>query len=170
MTHFLSLHPFYPSFHYLLGHFSFFFLPSYVSLAAMVTSRPEMFKPSTIDEGEILKLVEDHLLPPRALLQWRPAKGKDIPTPNTQEIVVWKSFFQRGFGIPNRDFFHGFLDYFKFELVHLNSSSILQITIFVHLWVKDFRLRIGRFNAPTCLRESDLPSRSDHLFEGDKLN
>jgi hypothetical protein len=36
----------------------------------MVASHPEMFLPSTVDEDELLKLVENHLLPSRAILQW----------------------------------------------------------------------------------------------------
>ena len=99
----------------------------------MAASHPEMFKPSSIDESEILKLVDDHLLPPRAVLQWRPAKDEEIPTPNTNEIVVSKSFFQRGFGLPACDFFCGLLNHFKIELIHLNPNSILQIAVFVHL-------------------------------------
>jgi hypothetical protein len=59
----------------------------------MTASHPEMFRPSTIDESEILKLVNDHLLPPHAILEWWSAKDDDIPTPNTNEIVVSKSFF-----------------------------------------------------------------------------
>jgi hypothetical protein len=67
------------------------------------------------------------------MLQWRPAIGEDLPTPNTNEIVVFSSFFQRGFGLPACDFFHRLLDHYQIELVHLNSNSILQIAIFVHL-------------------------------------
>jgi hypothetical protein len=29
----------------------------------MAASRPEQFKPSFVDEGELLKLIEKHLLP-----------------------------------------------------------------------------------------------------------
>jgi hypothetical protein len=34
------------------------------------------------------------------MLQWCLAVGEDIPTPNTEEIVVFSSFYQRGFGLP----------------------------------------------------------------------
>jgi hypothetical protein len=101
--------------------------------ASMVASRPEMFKPSYIDESKILKLVDDHLIPPRAVLQWRLAKDEEILTPNTNEIVISKAFFQWGFGLPACDFFRGLLNHYKIELVHLNPNSILQITVFVHL-------------------------------------
>jgi hypothetical protein len=74
-----------------------------------------------------------HCLSDHAVLQWRPAIGEDILTPNTNEIVVFTSFFQRGFGLLVCDFLHGLLDHYQIELVHLNPNSILQIAIFVHL-------------------------------------
>jgi hypothetical protein len=70
--------------------------------------------------------------PDRVVLQWRPATGEDIPTPNTKEIVVFSLFFQRGFGLPTCSFLRGLLDHYKIELVHLNPNSILQIAVFVH--------------------------------------
>jgi hypothetical protein len=67
------------------------------------------------------------------VLQWHPAVREDIPTPNTNEIVVFSSFFQRGFGLSTCDIFNGLLDHYKIKLVHRNPNSILQIIIFVHL-------------------------------------
>jgi hypothetical protein len=52
-----------------------------------------MFQQSIADESEILKLVENYFLLNHAMLQWWPAKGEDIPTPNTKEIVMFSSFF-----------------------------------------------------------------------------
>jgi hypothetical protein len=78
-----------------------------------------------VDESEILKLVENHFLPNRVVLQWRPTKGEDIPTPNTKEIVVFSSFFQRGFGLPACNFLRNLLQHYQIELVHLNPNSIL---------------------------------------------
>jgi hypothetical protein len=49
------------------------------------------------------------------------------------EIVVFSSFFQRGFGLLACDFLRGLLDHYQIDLVHLNPNSILQIAIFVHL-------------------------------------
>jgi hypothetical protein len=48
--------------------------------------------------------------------------------------VVFFSFFQRRFGLSACDFFRGLLDHYQIELVHLNPNSILQITIFIHLY------------------------------------
>jgi hypothetical protein len=99
----------------------------------MAASHPDMFQQSIVDESEILKLVENCFLPTRAVLQWRPAKGEDIPTPNTKEIVVFSSFFQHGFDLPSCDFFRDLLHHYQNELVHLNPNSIVQIAVFVHL-------------------------------------
>jgi hypothetical protein len=99
----------------------------------MATSHPHLFRQSTADETDILKLVENHFVSDHATLQWLPAAGEDIPTSNTNEIVVFSSFFQRGFGIPACDFLCGLLQHYRNELVRLNPISTLQIVIFVHL-------------------------------------
>jgi hypothetical protein len=93
-----------------------------------------MFQRFATHKNEIHKLVASHFLLDRAVLQWRPTAGEDIPTPNTNEIVVFASFFQRGFSLPVCDFLRGLLDHYQIELVHLNPNSILQIAIFVHLY------------------------------------
>jgi hypothetical protein len=75
-----------------------------------------------------------HFLSECEVPQWRPTVGEDIPTPNTNEIVVFASFFQCGFGLRACDFLRGLLDHYQIELIHLNPNSILQITVFVHLY------------------------------------
>jgi hypothetical protein len=67
------------------------------------------------------------------VLHWCPATGEDIPTPNTNEIVVFSSFFQREFGLSAYNFIHILLDRYKIKLVHLNPNSVLQIATFNHL-------------------------------------
>jgi hypothetical protein len=52
-----------------------------------------MFQQSAVDESEILRLDENHFLLDRVVLQWWPATGEDIPTPNTKKITVFASFF-----------------------------------------------------------------------------
>jgi hypothetical protein len=99
----------------------------------MAASHPHLFQPSISDENVIRKLVASHFLPDHTMLQWRSTASEDILRPNTNEIVVFASFFQSGFGFLVCDFFYGHLDHYQIELVHLNSSSILQIAIFVHL-------------------------------------
>jgi hypothetical protein len=99
----------------------------------MAASHPHIFQSSVTNESEICKIIANHFLPDRIILQWRPATEEDIPTPNTTEIVVFSSFFQHGFVFPAQDFLHGLLDHYQIELVHLNPNSILHIVVFVHL-------------------------------------
>jgi hypothetical protein len=105
----------------------------------MATSHPEMFQPSIADENEILKLVKNRFLPDRAVLQWRPTKGEDIPTPNTKEIMVLTSFLHCGFNLTTYEFLRDLRHHYQIELVHLNPNSIIQIAHFVHL-CKSFSL------------------------------
>jgi hypothetical protein len=88
---------------------------------------------SVADESEIHKLVMNHFFPDRTVLQWCPAVGEDIPTPNTNEIMVSSCLFQHEFGLLACNIFDRLLDHYKIELVHLNPNSNLQITVFVHL-------------------------------------
>jgi hypothetical protein len=78
-----------------------------------------------MDENEIHNLDANHFLPDCAILQWRPTARKDIPKPNTTEIVVFSFFFQRRFGLSACDFLRRLLDHYQIELVHLNPNSIL---------------------------------------------
>jgi hypothetical protein len=99
----------------------------------MAASHPEKFKKSSVAESDLLALVEQHLLPKSAMLQWRSAKGEDIPTPNTKEIVILTSLFQCGFGLLACEFLHDLLHHYQVELVHLNPNSILQIAAFIFM-------------------------------------
>jgi hypothetical protein len=67
-------------------------------------SHPHLFQTSIVDEEELRKLVASSFLPDRVVLQWCPTTGEDILTPNTNEIVVFSSFFQHGLGLPACDF------------------------------------------------------------------
>jgi hypothetical protein len=100
----------------------------------MVASHPHLFLPSIANENKICKLIASYFLPDHEVLQWCPAASEDISTPNTNEIIVFASFFQRGFGLLVYDFLRGLLDHYQIELVHLNPNSILQVTIFIHLY------------------------------------
>jgi hypothetical protein len=51
----------------------------------MAASHLHLFQSSITDESEIYKLIVNHFLPDRVMLQWRPATGEDLPTPNTNE-------------------------------------------------------------------------------------
>jgi len=90
------------------------------------------FSTSTTTDAELLKLVEDGLLQPQILLQWRATAGESSPTPVACEVDVFEKFIQHGLGVPSCDFLPGLLNFYQIELVNLNPNSILQIAIFVH--------------------------------------
>jgi hypothetical protein len=100
----------------------------------MAASHPHLFQSPVANESEIPKLIANHFLPDRTVPLWCPSTSEDIPTPNTNEIVVFPPSFQRGFSLPAYDFFRGLLNHYQIELVHLNANSILQIAVFIHLF------------------------------------
>jgi hypothetical protein len=59
----------------------------------MAAMHPYLFQASIADESEICKLVANHFLLDRVMLQWCPATNEDLSTPNTNEIMVFSSFF-----------------------------------------------------------------------------
>jgi hypothetical protein len=48
-------------------------------------------------------------------------------------MVVFRSIYEKGFGLPAGSFFCGLLHYYGLEATHLKPNSITQITIFIHL-------------------------------------
>jgi hypothetical protein len=113
------------------------------SSLAMAASHPQLFQPFIADENEICKVIAGHFLPDCEVLQWRPATGEDIPTPNTNKIVVFAPFFQHGFRLQACDFLRDVLDHYQIDLVHLNPNSILHIAIFVHLYEGHLGIRLN---------------------------
>ena len=47
--------------------------------------------------------------------------------------MVFKSFYEKGFGLPAGAFFRGLLRFYGLEVAHLKPNSIAQIAIFIHL-------------------------------------
>jgi hypothetical protein len=82
-----------PSFHHRHFHYLFsFVLPSPASSFSnsMSTSCLDMFKNSSIDGSKIIKLVNDHLLPPCAFSNgsWLRMRGSLLQTPSDAENVL----------------------------------------------------------------------------------
>jgi hypothetical protein len=88
---------------------------------------------SVISEPDLLHLVETGVLPSKELCSWRISRGVTVPTKDTHEVVVFVLFLIRGLALPVSPFFCGLLDFYDLNLTHLNSNSILQVAIFVHL-------------------------------------
>jgi hypothetical protein len=57
-------------------------------------------------------LVNRRLLRPKEEVEWRAAAGKQFPSEDVKEQVVFASFFERGFNLPVGDFFCGLLYYY----------------------------------------------------------
>ena len=93
----------------------------------------ELWTASTVPEGVLEQMVRDGVLPEKNIIGWRAAAGESFPTPDTEEIVVFESFFYSGFGLPTSEFFRGLLHYYGIELIHLNPNSILHIATFIEL-------------------------------------
>lgn len=94
----------------------------------------ESWVPSTVTEQDLEQMVADQVLPEKTIIRWCPAVGETFPTLNTDEIIVFEYFFYRGFMLPTYNFFHGLLNYYRIELIHLKPNSILQITTFINLY------------------------------------
>lgn len=60
-------------------------------------------------------------------------KQHSHPLLEHKQLVVFKSCFEQGFGLPCLSFFGGLLFYYGFELINLNPNSILHIAIFIYL-------------------------------------
>jgi hypothetical protein len=86
----------------------------------------------TMTEAKIQALVDRGLLRPKAEVEWRAAAGKQFPSKDVKEQVVFASFFERGFNLPAGDFFRGLLYYYQLELVHLVPNSITVVFTFIH--------------------------------------
>ena len=83
--------------------------------------------PSTLQEANIQDMVERGILPEKQISGWRCCYKKEFPSEDRTEMVVFRSFDEKGFALPAGAFFHGL------EVTHLKPNSIAQIAIFIHL-------------------------------------
>ena len=91
------------------------------------------WRKSKLLESAISSLVGHRLLRPRSVVQWFSAEGHDRPYERVAETVMFKSFVERGLGIPVCDFLRGLLFFWEIQFHLLTPTSILHISIFVHL-------------------------------------
>jgi hypothetical protein len=88
---------------------------------------------SIVLESDLLCLVDVGVLPLNELCSWQIFHGVTVPTEDTHESVIYVPFLICDLALPISPFFRGLLDFYNLNLTHLNSNSILQISIFVHL-------------------------------------
>ncbi|RLN11252.1 retrotransposon protein, putative, unclassified [Panicum miliaceum] len=84
-------------------------------------------------DADIEVLVAQGLLLEKAIFGWRSCFGEVFPSEDRTETAVFRSFYEKGFGLLSRAFFRGLLHYYGLEATHLKPNSIVQITIFIHL-------------------------------------
>lgn len=101
--------------------------------ADQVEAELQIWEEPNTTEADLMKLHTEGLLPSRELSEWRAPENHRVPALGKGEIVLFKPFVKRGFGLPSSDFFRGLLYFFGITLNHLNPHSILHLSIFVHL-------------------------------------
>ena len=89
-------------------------------------TQEEGWNTSKCSQSDLVSLVNQGLLAPGSVVQWRPALGKDHPYENTGEIVAFTSYLERGLGFPCSSFFFGLLRYYRIQLHHLTPNSLVQ--------------------------------------------
>ena len=88
---------------------------------------------SVSNEMVLNQLVVYGVLPNRVMAGWRLASSEDFPTPRTDELVVFKDYFSRGFGVPIHTFLRELIAYYGISLCNLGLNSILHVAIFINL-------------------------------------
>ena len=78
-------------------------------------------------------MLERGILPEKKIFGWRCCCGEELPSEDTDQIVVFKSFYEKDFTLPTGAFFCGLLHFYELEVTHLKPNSIAQIAIFIHL-------------------------------------
>ena len=87
----------------------------------------------SLQESDIQNMVERGILPEKQISGWRCYYREEFPSEDTNQTVVFKSFYEKGFALPTRAFFRGLLHFYRLEVTHLKPNSIAQIAIFIHL-------------------------------------
>ena len=95
--------------------------------------RDEEWAPSISNDMALNNLVVHEVRSDRATMGWHPTAGENFPTPHSDELVVFKDYFFRGFGIPIHPFLRRLIDYYDVSLCNLSPNSILHVAIFINL-------------------------------------
>src|SRR5579859_2527806 len=79
-------------------------------------------------------LFVDGMLQEQAQIQWKSCYGQDFPSEGKEELVLFKSFVERGFTELASEFLQTLLWSYQLELHHLTPNGISYIAIFAHFF------------------------------------
>jgi hypothetical protein len=92
------------------------------------------WKKSSVGEVDLNLMVVDGIIQPEKEIEWKSSLGQPFPTEAQEEIVLFKSFCERGFALPASDFFRELLQFYGLELHHLTPNGISYIANFQHFF------------------------------------
>ena len=88
---------------------------------------------SKSNEQTIEDLITMGVLHNKELAGWRALECEGYPDPQPGEIVVFKDFFKRGFGVLVHPFLQELYLYYEIGICNLHPNSILLVATFIHL-------------------------------------
>jgi hypothetical protein len=91
------------------------------------------WKKSKAKTEDLLALLNSGFLREKEVDKWRAAAGDPYPMEkNSDEILMFTRFVERGLALPVRNFFKGLLEYYGIEYLNLNPNGIFHTSVFIH--------------------------------------
>jgi hypothetical protein len=124
----------------------------------------------------LLALLNSGFLREKEVDMRRAAAGDPYPMEkNSDEILMFARFVERGLALPASDFFKGLLDYYGIKYLNLNPNGIFHVSVFVHfceafLGIKPHWVLFQKFfhlkpqpsaNDPRVVGGADIQMRED---------
>ncbi|RLN39588.1 orf3 [Panicum miliaceum] len=112
--------------------------------AAATTAPPALelaWSPSTMTDTCIEALIAQGLLPEKAISGWRSCTREAFPSEDRTKIVIFQSFYEKGFGLPSGVFFRERFSTTIATFIHL-CERFLGIVPHFNLWRALYHLRV----------------------------
>src|SRR5579883_1767961 len=79
-------------------------------------------------------MVVEGMIQPEKEIEWKSCLSQPFPSEAQEEIMLFKSFCERGFALPASDFFRELLQFYGLELHHLTPNGVSYIANFQHFF------------------------------------